>query len=186
MPSKRGSRGDYSYRRVRGTVTREIRVRRLGGGFPCFSLNHEERFVLNRERHKGRLIDHIGLVVRDLPASKKFYTAVFEALGIPIGGSDDRNFWADELFISTPDSDEVQGQLDGRLHLAFQAHDRDMVNAFYRAAMGNGGRDNGAPGERAYHKGYYAAFVLDPDGNNIEAVFRDSAVRSVESVVVRY
>ena len=145
-------------------------MRRLGGGFPCFSLNHEERFVLNRERHKGRLIDHIGLVVRDLPASKKFYTAVFEALGIPIGGSDDRNFWADELFISTPDSDEVQGQLTGRLHLAFQAHDRD----------------NGAPGERAYHKGYYAAFVLDPDGNNIEAVFRDSAVRSVESVVVRY
>ena len=72
--------------------------------------------MLNRERHKGRLIDHIGLVVRDLPASKKFYTAVFEALGIPIGGSDDRNFWADELFISTPDSDEVQGQLTGRLH----------------------------------------------------------------------
>lgn len=142
--------------------------------------------MLNRERHKGRLIDHIGLVVRDLPASKKFYTAVFEALRIPIGGSDDRNFWADELFISTPDSDEVQGQLTGRLHLAFQAHDRDMVDAFYQAAMTHGGRDNGAPGERAYHKGYYAAFVLDPDGNNIEAVCRDSAVRTAESVVIRY
>lgn len=160
-------------------------MRRLGGGFPCFSLNHQERFVLNRERHKGRLIDHIGLVVRDLPASKKFYTAVFEALRIPIGGSDDKNFWADELFISTPDSDEVQGQLTGRLHPAFQAHDRDMVDAFYQAAMAHGGQDNGAPGERAYHKGYYAAFVLDPDGNNIEAVCRDSAVRSVESMVVR-
>ncbi|WP_238922329.1 VOC family protein [Achromobacter ruhlandii] len=142
--------------------------------------------MLNRERHKGRLIDHIGLVVRDLPASKKFYAAVFEALGIPIGGSDDRNFWADEFFISTPDSDEAQGPLTGRLHLALQAHDRDMVDAFYQAAMAHGGRDNGVPGERAYHKGYYAAFVLDPDGNNIEAVCRDSAVRNLESVVVRY
>lgn len=56
---------------------------------------------------------------------------MFEALRIPIGGSDDRNFWADELFISTPDSDEVQGPLTGRLHLTFQAHDRDMVDAFY-------------------------------------------------------
>ena len=61
-----------------------------------------------------------------------------------------------------------------------------MVDAFYQAAMANGGRDNGAPGERTYHKGYYAAFVLDPDGNNIEAVCRDSAVRSVESGVVKY
>ena len=66
--------------------------------------------------------------------------------------------------------------------IAFQAQDRAMVDAFYQAAMAHGGRDNGAPGERAYHPGYYAAFVLDPDGNNIEAVFHGETVRSAPSV----
>ena len=138
------------------------------------------------ELHRGRLIDHIGLVVRDLAASKEFYGAVFGALKIPLGGSDERNFWADELFVSTPDSGAVQGELTGRHHLAFQARDRDMVDAFYRAALAHGGRDNGAPGERPYHPGYYAAFVLDPDGNNIEAVFHGEADRSALSVRITY
>ncbi|QEK92652.1 VOC family protein [Achromobacter insolitus] len=143
--------------------------------------------MAQKERHKGRLIDHIGLVVRDLPASKAFYTAVFNALKIPIGGSDDKNFWADELFISAPGSAEVQGALTGRVHLAFQAEDQAMVNAFYEAAMTHGGRDNGPPGERtAYHAGYYAAFVLDPDGNNIEAVTRAGTERSAASVRITY
>ena len=143
--------------------------------------------MAQKERHKGRLIDHIGLVVRDLPASKAFYTAVFNALKIPIGGSDDKNFWADELFISAPGSAEVQGALTGRVHLAFQAEDQAMVNAFYEAAMTHGGRNNGPPGERAaYHAGYYAAFVLDPDGNNIEAVTRAGAERSAASVRIAY
>ena len=139
-----------------------------------------------RERHKGRLIDHIGLVVRDLAASKAFYGAVFGALNIPVGGSDDRNFWADELFIGSSDSEEVQGALTGRVHIAFQAQDRAMVDAFYKAAMAHGGRDNGPPGERAYHPGYYAAFVLDPDGNNIEAVVHGAPERSVASVRITY
>lgn len=139
-----------------------------------------------KERHRGRLIDHIGLVVRDLAASKAFYSAVFGALKIPMGGSDERNFWADELFVSTSDSEEVQGVLTGRHHLAFQAQDRAMVDAFHRAALAHGGRDNGAPGERHYHPGYYAAFVLDPDGNNIEAVFRGEADRSAASVRIAY
>ena len=139
-----------------------------------------------RERHRGRLIDHIGLVVRDLAASKNFYCAVFGVLKIPIGGSDESNLWADELFISAPGSAEVQGQLTGRHHIAFQAHDRAMVDAFHQAALAHGGRDNGAPGERAYHPGYYAAFVLDPDGNNIEAVCRDGADRSAASVRIRF
>jgi len=138
------------------------------------------------ELHRGRLIDHIGLVVRDLAASLDFYRAVFDALRIPLGGSDARNFWADELFVSTADSDEVQGQLTGRHHLAFQARDRAMVDAFHRAALAHGGRDNGTPGERSYHPGYYAAFVLDPDGNNIEAVFHGEAARSAASVRIRY
>jgi catechol 2,3-dioxygenase-like lactoylglutathione lyase family enzyme len=139
-----------------------------------------------QELHRGRLIDHIQLVVRDLPAAQRFYTAVFESLGIPIGGSGDGYFWADELFISTRDSEAAQGALTGRHHLAFQAQDRRMVDAFYKAAMANGGKDNGAPGERAYHPGYYAAFVLDPDGNNIEAVHHGEAKRSAPSVHITF
>ena len=142
--------------------------------------------MTQRERHKGRLIDHIGLVVRDLAASKAFYGAVFGALNIPVAGSDERNFWADELFIGSSDSKEVEGALTGRVHIAFQAHDRAMVDAFYKAAMAHGGRDNGPPGERAYHPGYYAAFVLDPDGNNIEAVVHGEPERSAASVRIRY
>ncbi|MDR7948763.1 VOC family protein [Achromobacter aegrifaciens] len=143
--------------------------------------------MAQKERHKGRLIDHIGLVVRDLPASKAFYTAVFNALKIPIGGSDGPDFWTDELFISSRGSAEVQGELTGRIHLAFQAEDRAMVDAFYQAALAHGGRDNGPPCERAnYHAGYYAAFVLDPDGNNIEAVTRAGAQRSAASVRITY
>lgn len=139
-----------------------------------------------REWHVGRLIDHIGMVVRDFPACRAFYTAVFNALNIPIGGSDEHNLWADELYIGSTQSHDVQGQLTGRHHIAFQARDRAMVDAFYQAAMAHGGRDNGPPGERAYHPGYYAAFVLDPDGNNIEAVFHGEVERSAASVQITY
>lgn len=139
-----------------------------------------------QELHRGRLIDHLQLVVRDLAASRRFYEAVFKVLEIPIGGDGDNYFWADELFVSTPDSDAAQGQLTGRHHLAFQAKDRAMVDAFYRAALEHGGKDNGPPGERRYHPGYYAAFVLDPDGNNIEAVFHGEAKRSAPSVKVTF
>ncbi|WP_421280494.1 VOC family protein, partial [Aeromonas veronii] len=78
------------------------------------------------------------------------------------------------------------GVLTGRHHLAFQAKDRTMVDRFYQAALANGGKDNGAPGERNYHPGYYAAFVLDPDGNNIEAVYHGEAKRSVASVEILF
>ena len=88
-----------------------------------------------QELHRGRLIDHIQLVVRDLPASQKFYTAVFEVLGIPLGGKADDYFWADELFVSTADSQAAQGALTGRHHLAFQAKDRATVDAFYQTAL---------------------------------------------------
>ncbi len=138
------------------------------------------------ELHRGRLIDHIQLVVRDLAASRRFYAAVLETLQIPLGGDGDGYFWADELFVSSPHSEAALGALTGRHHLAFQAQDRAMVEAFHRAALANGGRDNGAPGERAYHPGYYAAFVLDPDGNNIEAVFHGQARRSAASVRIEF
>jgi catechol 2,3-dioxygenase-like lactoylglutathione lyase family enzyme len=139
-----------------------------------------------QELHRGRLIDHIQLVVRDLSAARRFYIAVFDVLNIPIGGSADDYFWADELFISTADSEAAQGVLTGRHHLAFQAQSREMVDAFYKAALVSGGKDNGSPGERAYHPGYYAAFVLDPDGNNIEAVYHGEAKRSALSVHITF
>ncbi len=139
-----------------------------------------------QELHRGRLIDHIQLVVRDLAASRAFYAAVFEALEIPLAGEGDDYFWADELFVSTAASQAAQGELTGRHHLAFQARDKAMVEAFHKAALAHGGKDNGAPGQRPYHPGYYAAFVLDPDGNNIEAVYHGPANRSAPSVKVTF
>ena len=139
-----------------------------------------------QELHRGRLIDHIQLVVRDLSASRRFYEAIFGVLRIPMGGTGDDFFWADELFVSTPESKAAQGALTGRHHLAFQAQDRAMVDAFHKAALASGGKDNGAAGERGYHPGYYAAFVLDPDGNNIEAVYHGEAHRSAPSVRITF
>lgn len=139
-----------------------------------------------QEMHRGRLIDHLHLVVRDLAASQAFYAAVLQALNVPMGGTGDDYFWADELFVSTADSESAQGHLTGRHHLAFQAQDEAMVDAFYQAALAHGGRDNGAPGPRPYHPGYHAAFVLDPDGNNIEAVYHGKARRSAPSVKVTF
>jgi catechol 2,3-dioxygenase-like lactoylglutathione lyase family enzyme len=139
-----------------------------------------------QELHRGRLIDHLQLVVKDLAASRAFYEAAFEALKIPMAGSGEDYFWADELFVSTASSKAANGQLTGRHHLAFQAQDKAMVDAFYKAVLAHGGRDNGAPGKRSYHPGYYACFVLDPDGNNIEAVFHGEAQRSAPSVKVTF
>jgi catechol 2,3-dioxygenase-like lactoylglutathione lyase family enzyme len=139
-----------------------------------------------QELHRGRLIDHIQLVVRDLKASRRFYDAVREALGIPLGGEGDDYFWVDELFISTSTSDAAQGVETGRVHLAFQGKSREAVQRFHQAALAAGGRDNGAPGERPYHPGYFAAFVLDPDGNNIEVVFHGPAHKSAESVKITF
>lgn len=136
--------------------------------------------------HRGRLIDHIQLVVRDVEASRRFYVAVAEALGFTLGGEGDGYFWIDELFVSSTDSPAAAGEPTGRHHLAFQAADRAAVDAFHRAALAHGGRDNGAPGERPYHPAYYAAFVLDPDGNNIEAVFHGPHRRSAASVEIEF
>jgi catechol 2,3-dioxygenase-like lactoylglutathione lyase family enzyme len=138
------------------------------------------------ELHRGRLIDHLQLIVRDLPASRRFYQAVLDTIGIPIAGEGDDYFWADELFISTADSEAAAGELTGRHHLAFQARDRATVDAFHKAALAAGGKDNGAPGERPYHPDYYAAFAIDPDGNNIEVVYHGPATYSVDSVKVTF
>ena len=130
------------------------------------------------EFHRGRLIDHVHIVVGDYAASRRFYGALLDVLGIAIDHEGDGWFQADELYVN---QDEPK---TGRLHLAFQAKDRETVGRFHKAGLAAGGRDNGAPGERAYHPGYYAAFLLDPDGNNIEAVHHGPAERSAAAVVI--
>jgi len=130
------------------------------------------------EVHRGRLIDHIQLRARDLEATKRFYRAVLEVLGVPYN-EDDTHLDADEIWIDA-------GEPATHIHLAFQAKDRETVERFHKVGVEAGGRDNGAPGERPYHPGYYAAFLYDPDGNNIEAVFHGPSQRSAESVVFTF
>ncbi len=123
------------------------------------------------------MIDHVGLAVSDYPDSRRFYLAALAPLSIGLvmevtkeqtGGYAGGGFGAgDKAFFWIGTGDRTSGPL----HVAFAASTRAQVDAFHRAALSAGGRDNGAPGVRAhYHPDYYGAFVLDPDGNNIEAV----------------
>ncbi len=123
------------------------------------------------------MIDHIGLQVRDLARATRFYLAALAPLGIGIvmevsaaetGGSAHVGFGAD----SKPSFWIGAGEpASGPLHVAFAATTRAAIDAFYAAALHAGGTDNGPPGLRPhYHANYYAGFVRDPDGNNIEAV----------------
>ncbi len=119
--------------------------------------------------HTGRLIDHIHLRTLDLAAAARFYKACFEALGIRFAAEND-HLSADEFWLDA-------GETSSRVHIAFQAQDRAMVDRWHEAVLAAGGRDNGRPGERDYHPGYYGAFALDPDGNNIEAVHHGPALQ---------
>ena len=130
--------------------------------------------------HFGRLIDHVHIRVADIEASKRFYYAVLEALGRRIGGEGEAHFWSDEFYVSTADEGGVS-----RIHLSFQAGDQDTVRRFHAAGLAAGGRDNGVPGFREYHAGYYGAFLLDPDGNNIEATWHGPHQRSGPDVEVQ-
>ncbi len=117
------------------------------------------------------MIDHTGVNVEDLEASREFYTAALAPLGYELllelhgamagfGEAGKPDFWIVGGEANTP-----------RVHVAFRADTRQEVEAFYEAALSAGGRDNGAPGLRPqYHPDYYAAFVLDLDGHNVEAV----------------
>jgi catechol 2,3-dioxygenase-like lactoylglutathione lyase family enzyme len=116
-------------------------------------------------QHFGRVIDHVHLRVRDLTASKTFYRAVCNALGLQDAWrEDDNHFSIDEIYVDT-----AKGYVS-KVHLAFRAKSHDDVDAFHSAAIAAGGTSNGEPGFRPYHDRYYAAFVFDPDGNNIEAI----------------
>jgi len=116
-------------------------------------------------------LDHVGLDVSDYDASKAFYDQALAPLGMrlmmePIEliggyGDDFPFFWIAQR----------QRGADSGVHLAFRVEDRETVDAFHAAALAAGGKDNGEPGLREiYHPHYYGAFVLDPDGNNVEAV----------------
>jgi catechol 2,3-dioxygenase-like lactoylglutathione lyase family enzyme len=128
------------------------------------------------------MIDHIGITVSNFETSRKFYLAALAPLGYAIrkehsdvagfgagdpndGGDPGGDFWLKQGAPATPP-----------IHLAFRAKSIEQVQAFHRAALAAGGRDNGAPGLRPeYHADYYGAFVYDPDGYNIEAVFHGGA-----------
>jgi len=123
------------------------------------------------------MIDHTGLAVSDLSRAKSFYAAALQPLGIALlmevtaeqtGDGAHAGFGvAGKPFFWIGD----HGVPSSGVHIAFTAENRAQVDAFYRAALKAGGRDNGGPGLRPhYHANYYGAFVLDPDGNNIEAV----------------
>lgn len=123
------------------------------------------------------MIDHTGYNVSDPKKSRAFYDAALRPLGISVqmevppehtggkvvvgyGEAGKPDFWLAEATVNEP-----------RLHIAFRANKRADVDAFYAAALANGGTDNGPPGIRAhYHPNYYGAFVRDPDGHNVEAV----------------
>lgn len=130
--------------------------------------------------HVGRLIDHIHLRVADLDKSRAFYKAVLESLGRELTFDYGTAFGSDELFI-----DKADGYIS-KVHLAFQTDGPEMVQRAYEAGLAAGGTDNGAPGERNYHPSYYGAFLLDPDGNNIEAVHHGEAKRSAPSVKITF
>lgn len=128
--------------------------------------------------YAGRLIDHVHLRAKDFAKTRAFYEAVFSALGLKIDSGGDDWFQLDELYVNAADDKTAPTHV----HLAFQAKDRATVDAVYAAALAAGGMDNGKPGERPYHPGYYGAFFIDPDGNNIEAVFHGPSTRSADAV----
>ncbi len=119
------------------------------------------------------IIDHIGFGVSDFEKSKEFYTKCLEPLGISIirEEGDTVGFGKNgkAIYWFGPGNDSYK-----KMHVAFSAKNHSQVDEFYKAALAAGGKDNGAPGIREiYHPNYYAAFVFDPDGHNIEAVCRE-------------
>lgn len=118
------------------------------------------------------IIDHMGIAVTDMDRARAFYVKALAPLGISeLMAFDTENGPYAGYGISKPDFWLGKGAAVDKIHVAFAADSRAKVDAFYEAAMAAGATDNGAPGPRPiYHENYYGAFVLDPDGHNIEAV----------------
>jgi catechol 2,3-dioxygenase-like lactoylglutathione lyase family enzyme len=117
------------------------------------------------------MYDHIGLRTKDLEASARFFAAALAPLGIELCSQDETGAGfgpsGEPALWLVP----VQAGQNSGAHVAFKANSRSAVDAFHKAGLGAGGRDNGAPGLRtSYSPTYYAAFLVDPDGNNVEAV----------------
>jgi catechol 2,3-dioxygenase-like lactoylglutathione lyase family enzyme len=121
-------------------------------------------------RDTGALLDHVWIRVRDLAASATFYRAVMH-----VAAMRERDATGPVQFAAGAESFSIlEGPATENLHIAFGAADQETVAAFYEAGLAAGGRDNGAPGERPeYHPGYYGAYLLDPDGNNVESVYHE-------------
>jgi catechol 2,3-dioxygenase-like lactoylglutathione lyase family enzyme len=152
------------------------------GPRPQYSESYYGAFVLDPDgnsaeavhhdgvREDGGTIDHIWIRVADVAASARFYEAISRFGGYTFDVRGDRAHASAPVGGFTV----VAGEPTVDVHLAFPAPDRETVDEFHRVATAAGYRDNGAPGERpVYHPGYYGAFVLDPDGHNVEAVFHD-------------
>ena len=129
--------------------------------------NSAEAVHHGRRREAGR-IDHLWIRVADVSASRRFYETIAPHAGLRLG-----NVLPERVHFAGASSSFglVAGEPTEQLHMAFPANDDETVRRFHRAATEAGYRDNGAPGERdIYHPGYYGAFVLDPDDNNVEVV----------------
>jgi catechol 2,3-dioxygenase-like lactoylglutathione lyase family enzyme len=114
-----------------------------------------------------RVFDHVDVHANDYAESVRFYETVLEPLGIPkVAESEEWTCFANLNVV-----DRQPATLN--LHLCFSARERPHVDAFHRAGVEAGFHSNGAPGYREYDAGYYAAYLLDPDGNNVEALYRD-------------
>ena len=129
-----------------------------------------------------QLIDHVSITVRDIEAARPFYRAIMTALGATVAyeqpdaiGFGERNgpTVAHHSYLSVFRSDRAAP--DPRRHWCFKASSTEAVRAFHAAGLAAGGSDAGPPGSRSYHAGYYAAFLLDPEGNKVEAVFHGGA-----------
>jgi catechol 2,3-dioxygenase-like lactoylglutathione lyase family enzyme len=124
------------------------------------------------------MIDHVTVYVSDLGKSERFYARLLEPLGYQrnLTMSDAMSFRQGDDPSADPGGDFWISRTQDSFkptHIAFHAADAAQVQAFHAAGLAAGGTDHGRPGPRPYHRGYYAAFVLDPDGNNIEAVIHD-------------
>lgn len=125
-----------------------------------------------------QLLDHVSISVRAIGPAKVFYGAIMDALGAAIAyeradaiGFGERNRAGDDAHTYVSVFASPAAAADPRRHWCFKAPSAAAVRAFHAAGLAAGGRDDGAPGLREYHANYYAAFLLDPDGNKVEAVF---------------
>jgi catechol 2,3-dioxygenase-like lactoylglutathione lyase family enzyme len=132
--------------------------------------NSAEAVHHGRAREGDNIVDHLWIRVADLGGTKRFYQTIAPILGLRFAHE-----LAERFHVAARGRSFalVRGEPSENVHIAFPVPDDATVDEFHRVALAAGHRDNGPPGERRYHVGYYGAFVLDPDGNNVEAVYHN-------------